>query len=266
MRYFMTVVATCGILAAGAGQAEEFKIGGTGGSLGAMRLLADAYHRAQSEHRVVVLPSLGSGGGIKALLAGAIQVALSARPLNPEEANAGALSRRYARTPLVFVINQPGIASVTAGQVSDIYSGRLETWRNGSRIRLVVRPPVEADSDLLRAISPAMRDALLQAEKRPGMVMAATDQDNGDRLEKIAGAFGAIPLGQILAEDRRLMPLAFDGKAPVIAGKPNRDYPVMKSLYLVTGPITGAGGRSFVAFLDSPAGREVLERTGHLVE
>jgi phosphate transport system substrate-binding protein len=266
MRFFVAVVAACGVLAAGTGQAEDFRIGGTGGSLGAMRLVAEAYHRSQSEYHVVVLPSLGSGGGIKALLAGAIEVALSARPLTPEEANAGASLRRYARTPLVFATNQPGVVSVTARQVVDIYSGSFDAWRNGTRIRLVVRPPVEADSDLLRAFSPAMRDALSLAEKRPGMVTAATDQDNGDRLEKMRGAFGAIPLAQIVAERRELLPLAFDGKAPVIAGKPNRDYPLMKSLYLVTGPATGAAGRSFVAFLESRAGREVLERSGHLVD
>lgn len=266
MRFFVALLAACGLLAAGAGQAEEFKIGGTGGSLGAMRLLADAYHRSQSEHRMVVLPSLGSGGGIKALLAGAIQIALSARPLTPEEANAGASSRQYARTPLVFATHQAGVVSVTARQVVDIYSGRFDSWRNGTRVRLVLRPVVEADSELLRTLSPAMRDALLQAEKRPGMVMAATDQDNGDRLEKVPGAFGAISLGQILSEHRELRPLAFDGKAPVIAGKPSRDYPLMKSLYLVTGPATTAAGRSFLAFLASPAGRQVLEANGHLVD
>jgi len=265
MRFFLAVVAACGVLAIGAAQAEEFRVGGTGGALGAMQQVADAYNASQSENRVVVLPSLGSGGGIKALLAGAIHVALSARELTPEEVKAGASYRRYSRTPLVFVANQPGVAAITAGQAIDIYSGKLDSWRNGTRIRLILRPPVEADNDLLRAISPAMRDALLQAEKRPGMMMAATDQDNGERLEKIAGAFGIIPLGQVLAERRDLMPLAFDGRPPLVAGKPNRDYPMIKSLYLVTGPASVAA-RGFVAFLDSPAGRDVLVRTGHLVD
>jgi phosphate transport system substrate-binding protein len=45
------------------------KIGGTGAALGTMRLLGDAIMRSRQTATIEVLPSLGSGGGIKALAA-----------------------------------------------------------------------------------------------------------------------------------------------------------------------------------------------------
>jgi ABC-type phosphate transport system substrate-binding protein len=59
-------VAAC-CLAAGAVPAQDFRIGGTGGALATMQQLADAYVQQHPGVRITVLPSLGSGGGIKAL-------------------------------------------------------------------------------------------------------------------------------------------------------------------------------------------------------
>ena len=66
-----------------ANAAETIKIGGTGSALGDMTRLAEAYMRANPDTKVVVLPSLGSAGGIKALRAGAIDIALTTDPLQP---------------------------------------------------------------------------------------------------------------------------------------------------------------------------------------
>ena len=69
--------------------AEMLKIGGTGGDLGTMRLLGSAFERIHGDVTVKVLPSLGSGGGIRAVQAGAIDIAVSSRPLNDKERKAG---------------------------------------------------------------------------------------------------------------------------------------------------------------------------------
>ena len=71
---------------ASAGQAETLKIGGTGGDLGTMRLLGKAFAERNPGVTVTVLPSLGSGGGIKAVLAGAIDIGLSAPAVEGEGA------------------------------------------------------------------------------------------------------------------------------------------------------------------------------------
>jgi phosphate transport system substrate-binding protein len=41
-------------------------------------------------------------------------------------------------------------------------------------------------------------------------------------------------------------------------------YGLEKRFYIVTVPRSGPGAREFVAFVQSRAGRAILERTGHL--
>ncbi|HSQ05996.1 MAG TPA: substrate-binding domain-containing protein, partial [Burkholderiales bacterium] len=72
--------------------AEELQIGGTGGALPVMRLVGDAFTRVHPAVTVAIVPSLGSGGGIKAALDGAISMAVSSRPLQPGEVAHGAVA------------------------------------------------------------------------------------------------------------------------------------------------------------------------------
>ena len=52
-------------------------------------ILGAAFAEANPGVTVTILPSLGSGGGIKAVLAGAIDIGLSARPSKATERDAG---------------------------------------------------------------------------------------------------------------------------------------------------------------------------------
>jgi len=107
--------------------AQDIRIGGTGAALGTMKLLAEAYARSHPDARITVLPSIGSGGGIKAVLSGVLQIGLSARPLTETEVKAGAVAVEYGRTPLVFATSTTTKTSDLTTQVLiDIYAGKME--------------------------------------------------------------------------------------------------------------------------------------------
>ena len=78
---------------------------------GAVKLLAQAYAKTQPDARITVLPSMGSGGGIKAVVAGAIQIAVSARPLSEAESKAGATAIEYGLIAALIAV-----AAMTAMQ------------------------------------------------------------------------------------------------------------------------------------------------------
>ncbi len=243
---------------------ETLKLGGTGGALGTMQQLADAYALSHPGVRVQVLPSLGSSGGIKAVLAGAIQIAVSSRPIKEAELKRGALVVEYARTPFVFATSVPArVDGISTAELVEIYGGRISSWPDGRRIHLVLRPAGDSDSDLLKSISAAMREAGEAAEMRKGMLFGVTDQEAADLLEKTPGSLGTSTLAQILSERRRLKPLKLDGAEPSPANIANGSYPLHKSMFLVTGPASSAAARDFVDFVRSAAGREILERQGH---
>ena len=197
----LTAVALIAIAAAfsPAHAAETLRIGGTGSALGGMQRLADAFKSQHPDIDVIVLPSLGSGGGIKALIAGKIELGISARPLNAEETAAGLVEREYARTPLVFATRLDTAADgVTLAQLAAAYRGDLATWPDGSRLRLVMRPASEADTAFLRTLSPEMDKAVDAAISRDDLFVAINDQDNAKALEDIRGSLGVISVGQML--------------------------------------------------------------------
>lgn len=256
-----------GILGTGAAAAEDLRIGGTGGSLAAMRMLGEAFAKSRPGTRIIVLPSLGSSGGIKAVLAGAIEVGLSSRPLKEGERGAGAMETEYGRTPFVFAVAaskaRPGLS---LKDLADIYAGRMDRWPDGTRIRLVLRPIGDSDSEMIKGMSPALRDALGEAEGRKGTAFAVTDQDAADGLEKIQGALGPTTLAQILAEGRALKALGLDGIEPSVEALADGRYPYHKRLFLVTTAKSPPTAREFVAFVKSATGRTILARTGHWVK
>jgi phosphate transport system substrate-binding protein len=248
-------------------QAQDIKVGGTGAALGTMQLLAQAYAKTHPEARLTVLPSMGSGGGIKAVLAGAIQIGVSSRPLSESESSAGAVAVEYGRTPFVFATAAGSkVGGITTQNLADFYAGKVDEWPDGSKLRLVLRPIGDSDSELIKSISPAMREAKSAAEQRKGMVFAVSDQEAASALEKVPGGLGPSTLALMLSEKRALKALALNGVVPSPQTIANGSYPLAKELLIVTAPKTPAQAHAFVAFVRSAAGREILQQTGHWVK
>ncbi len=268
LRRFACALALPGALAwpACAGAADEIKIGGTGSALGPMQLLAEAYGNFDRGTKVIVLPSLGSSGGIKAVLAGAIDIGVSSRQLRDKERSRGAIALEYARTPFVFATAAATKATgINLSDLADIYRGKIRSWPDGTRIWLVMRPKDDSDSALIDAISPEVRAAVAEARERPGLLIAVTDQECAMALEKHAGSFGPSTLAVILSEKRKLRALQLNGIEPSAGALAAGIYPYYKSLYIVTTSKTSDAARKFIAFAQSQAAREILARTGHAV-
>lgn len=262
----LAAVTLAGALAPDSTRAQEIKIGGTGGALATMQLLADAYRETDPGTKITVLPSLGSGGGINAVLAGAIEIAVSSRPLKASETSRGAIEYEYGRTPFVFAVQlKTKVDAITVKDLVEIYSGARERWPDGVRIRPVLRPVGDSDSDFVKSISPEVAQAQSLAEKRPGMPFAITDQDAVGEIEKTPGAFGPTTLALIITEQRAIKPLRFNGVEPSAKAIADGSYPYFKRLFIVVGPKTPASAQRFAAFVRSPAAREILARTGHAV-
>ena len=249
----------------GAAQAGTIFIAGTGGAIGTMRVLAEACrgrHLAAAPE-IRFLPNLGTTGGIAAALEGTADIALAGRPPTERERAAGARARAYARTPFAFAVHpEVSVRAIALEDAIRIYAGELLAWPDGTPIRLVRRPPSDSDTAALVAISPAMARAVEAAQRRLGLVNAATDQDSADALEAIRGSFGTITLAQFLAERRRLTLLALDGVEPSTEALAARRYPLAKTFYAVTREEPAPAVAAFLDFLAGPEARAVLARLG----
>ncbi len=244
---------------------EVIKLGGVGSALGTMRLLSAAFERSHTGIKTVVLPSLGSTGGIKAAASGAIDIGLSGRPLNDEERSQGVIETEYARSSFVFVTyKNNSVSGLTTGELIDIYKGKRQMWPDGRRIRLVLRPVSDVDTKIVSNISPAMGQAVKIALSRPGMIMAITNQESDETVEKTPGAIGASTLTQIISEKRSLKILSFNGVEPSLKNLAQGSYPLVKRFFVVTKPALPPSAQKFIDFIRSREGRKILEDNGNI--
>jgi len=267
LSWIFIIVLLFGLLGiAGTGCAETVKIGGTGFPLGVVKILAATFEKQFPGEEIKVFPSLGSSGGIKALLAGALDLGLSARQLKEGETGRGASAMEIGRTPFVFFVNN-GVNKngLTFQELESIYGGQLQEWPDGTRIRLVLRPKGETDTEIIRGMTPAMDQQVDLSFGREGMNLAITDQDNAAVIENTVGGMGGGTLAQILSEKRQVKVLSLNGVTPSVEGLVDGSYPWSKSIFLVTTSKISPAAEKFKDFIFSETGGAILKSYGIMV-
>ena len=249
-------------LAHAAPAADGVRIGGTGAALATMQALINELKRFEPGFMGIVVPNLGSGGALKAIGAGAIDIAITTRALNTEERALGLVGFEFAKTPFVLATSKTNPPNVDLRQLADIYSGRQSNWPDNAPIRLILRPASDSDSTYLGALSPEIKQALAKALGREGLIIASTDQDAANNLERLQGAVGTSTLSLIQSENRPLRMLSINGVIPSLATLADGSYPYAKSFHFVTAATPSAAMVRFAKFVRSGEGRRVLQQNG----
>lgn len=264
-RYRLATAVLALVVAAGV-QAETITIGGSGADLATMRLLGDAFQRTEPKVRLEILPNMGSGGAVKGVLAGKLDIGLVSRDLKDEEKRHGLRKLHYARTPLVFAVARDNPQTgIGRARLIQIYTGRNMRWEHGAPIRLVLRPETDSDISVLKLGLPGMAAALTEAYQHRGLPIAVTDQDAADAMEAMPAAIGTSTLALILSEKRKLKALVLDGVVPSPATLASGAYPLAKELYFILPATPRPLIQRFIAFMQSRQGAAILEQTGHVV-
>ncbi len=264
-RYALFMV-VCSLFISNISHAAEpviLRIGGTGSAMGTFQQLAVAFQKTRPDVDIKFIPGLGSAGAINALQVGKLELALSARALTSDERPLRA--EELGRTPLVFAValNHP-VTNIGLEDVARAFDGTLATWPDGSRIRLILRPESESETNYLRAFSPRIDRAVTTAHARPGLHVAITDAAAADALEKIPGAMGLSTLALIVSEQRKLKPLVLDGKRPGVAALARGEYSYFKLVLVVTAAHPPAVVTAFISFVKSEQGARLLSANGYL--
>ncbi len=263
--FALTIILVANILSPALVFADSIKLSGTGASLASMKLVAAEFQKTSQDIEVeVVEPGMGSGGSIKALSSGFLDLAISARPLKKEEEASGLTIQAFARTPFIFVAAKNNSAAIgfSTNELVDIYSGKSLFWPDGNRIRLVMRPSTDTDTIALKNISPEMSKAVVVALSVDGIEFPDTDQVSADAVARTYGGLGTSTLGLIIAENRPLKPLAVNGVMPSIDTMLSGAYPYVRPIYYVLGPNPSESTRRFVEFLTSDTAKQILAEVG----
>ena len=269
-RVFTAIWVLCGVISCvcpAALIAETIKIGGSGVAMRTMQILGEAYEKYDPGIKVEVVPGLGSSGARKALAAGAIDIAATATAGNQSEKVPEARVVKYGRSAFVFATRTTNpVTAVTTREIVDIWNGKTIMWPSGGRLRLILRPQSDSDTKVLNEFSAEMEQAVTNAHSRAGMKIAVTDHDSADIIEALEGALGTSNLALIVAENRALKPLSFNGVAPSVKSVADGSYPFFKSLYLVSTPRSAGASQKFIDFVVSAGNRHTLAQLGLVVE
>jgi phosphate transport system substrate-binding protein len=239
---------------------EAVRVGGTGAALGGLQALGKAYTHLHPDCDIVVLPSVGSTGGIRAVLEGKLDLACTSRALYPAEQVTPMAHTPWATTPFVFATQDLAPAEpLTLAGIEDIYAGRRLRWKDDRPIRLVLRPTSDTAHAYLAGVTPGMEAALHHAHQLPGVYVGITDQEALTYLERTPGSFGTTVLGLIVSEKRRVQVLPVNGVLPSQPG-----YPFHLTLALVhRGGHASPATQDFLAFATSAAGGRILASCGY---
>jgi phosphate transport system substrate-binding protein len=256
------LLATAGLTwSGGARAAEPILIGGTGTATGLLRHLAAAY-ASRTGDALRIVPSLGSTGGLRALAAGRLDIALTLR--EPVVDNAALRPRVFGRTPIVLATHRgtPPIM-LTAAQAGRLLAGEERAWPDGAPVRLVLRPPAEREWWVLRDGAPELARAAEGGARRSGVVVANTAQDNAQALGAIERSLGLISLGQIFAEGLDLRVVALDGLVPSLGSLRAGTWPYGVVVHTVAHATPRPDAAGFLDFLASRDAAAIAEGFGY---
>ncbi len=252
-------------IGSGSSAGADLKIGGTGAGLAGMDRLAAAFGEHHPEMTIEIVRGLGSSGGIKALLADAIDFSVSSRDLRDEERAAGARSTVYARTPFLLVTHAENpVDNLTLSQLADIFEGKVIRWSDGTPIRLILRPKTDTDTAIIKTMLPSVAASLDAAHRRAGLKIALTDRDAAEYIAELPGSLGMSTAVLVHFDQRHVKPLALDGARPTPEALRDGSYSLAKTLSIVMKEQPNANATAFIDFVWSNEGRSILESTGHL--
>ncbi|MDB5578191.1 MAG: ABC-type phosphate transport system periplasmic component-like [Bradyrhizobium sp.] len=248
----------------GDARADTLRTGGTGSAAMLLRKIGNAFTAQAPDTSVEVIPSLGSTGAIAAVVDGALDFAVSARPLAPAEAVKSLTEMILARTVFGLASSYPDPGNIASSDVAGFFTNPTSSWPDGTRLRIILRPRSEVDSTLLAKAFPNMAGAIEQLRLRAEIPVAATDQDNVRMAERMPGSLVSATLAQMQTEKPNLHFLMIDGVAPTLENFERGAYPYHKDFYFILPARRTPSLDRFVAFLRSPEGAKLLREAGSL--
>jgi phosphate transport system substrate-binding protein len=239
---------------------------------------AEQYQGEKPDIRISVTGG-GSGTGIAALINGTVDIANASRQISSDEikqAQAKGIQPKefvIARDAIAVIVNPENpISRLTLQQVSDIYSGKVENWKEiGGDDRPIVRLSRETNSgthvyflenvirlgDKKNTTLFSMDTLLLPSSE--GIVAELRDNPN---------AIGYDGLGYVPKDGTvKVIALAKDSSSPYILPSVetvnNKSYPVARDLYMYTnGEPTGAVKDYLDWILNSTSAQDIVGKLG----
>lgn len=246
--------------------AETLVVPGSGNPEYILRELANAYNKYQTRHQVVVPPTIGTSGALREVTEGTATMGRVGRPLKGKELSLGLTYRPIGRDPVAFV----GGAGVTVSNIStqqaiDIFTGKIANWRDlagkPGAIRAIGREKTDASlQGIMREIK-----AFETLQYHDNVKLVHLDTQLIELLDRFPASFGFLNRSALSSAKTKLIALQLDSIEPSADNVDTGRYKLWTEIGLIykESSLTEAG-RSFLEFIASPQGTQLLRANGLL--
>jgi len=239
---------------------EPVRVSGSGTCLPLLRILTGQYSDDAVEF--VFLPGLHSGGGIKGVANGDLEIGSVSRDLTEDEKTLGLRYTLLSRDGLVIATHPSvDIPGLSTEQIRGIYRGDYANWNelDGPDLPITILDRNEDESAKI-----VLREFVLgkDLEITPKAVNLYYEPDMIDGLQSTVGAVGYFSLGYGLSQSIPVHYLALDGVEPTVENIKNGSYTVVRPLGIVTAVDAGEEIQSFAEWASSSAASGLIEKRG----
>jgi phosphate transport system substrate-binding protein len=236
------------------------RISGSGAALPLVQKLAEAYGRERPSARFAIDAGTNSGGGIKGVVQGTLDLSVANRPLTEGEAKEALLVHPFARDAVVFAAHQANESpqGLSTAHVRSAYGGSLTDWSQlggaPGQILVLDRDPDEPQRSLFLL-------KLLDTQPVQARTTVLTSaRDMLQTLEATSDSLGYTTLALLRIQNPKgVRVLALDGVVPgqqsLVAGT----YPWYLTYSLINRPDASPAVDEFLQFVRGPGGHRVLD-------
>jgi phosphate transport system substrate-binding protein len=248
-----------------AGEPGIVRLLGTGAMTALASLLAAEWSREHPELKIVVEPSVGSGGGVRAAADGAVELGMISRPLSASEQALGLDVVPIARDAVVIAAHPGiGIDGLSIAELEALYAGRSEMFGDGTRAVVLLRDAQESANLALERWLPAIEVSRKQAYKSRRLRVLYHDDAMGSALASTPGAIGVFSLGAAQSLELRLRVLSIGGVRPSVESMADGSWQATRDLAFVVRPDRAQRARPFVEFARSAEAHTIMRASGYL--
>lgn len=255
-----TLVFAAGELDAFKGQKGTLKISGGTAHIPVMKEAAQRIMSAYPYIQISIAAG-GSGVGIKQVGEGLVDIGNTGRKPTDDEIARYQLKLHQWALDGVGVIVHPRnrVKALSKAQIADIFAGKISTWKEvggeNRKINLYTRDEASGTREVFweKALNKGTISPAANVVVSNGAMKSAVAQD--------PYAIGYVSVGHI---DRTVAPVALDGVVPTLQTVINGSYKISRGLYSNTKGEPSGLTRSFIQYLYSPAGREIIQKHGFI--
>ena len=237
------------------------KVSGSGSTTAILAAVAADFAADTPGYKLEVLPGSGTGGGVKGIVEGALDVAAMARVPKEEEAAQGVEFVEIGQAGQGFIVHpEVDVAGLTTEQAVAIFTAEVTNWSevDGPDLPVILYVRDEGDSS-----TKALRKTVLGDTPFPDTIVKVLTSQ-GEMMTAVEGTPGGVGYGtwpSALARGAEVKALTVDGLSPT---DPN--YPMASTLGVGYLTERQAEVQPLLDWLASENGQTALRRYGMIIK